>query len=141
MHLEGERLFVTWSRSGIDGQDHAITDEAYAPAHMQRGYAEAVCGHLATPVSLTVPPGPRCRACQLYVRARATLPDFDLRRNGPIRRHRPTNLLRRLLPKPPGRSVADEAVPRAGRPGSRHGGPVETPTSEGTAVRHYSPKE
>lgn len=141
MNMEGERLFVTWARSGIDGQDHAITDETRARAHRRRSDAEAVCGHLVTPVSLTFPPGPRCRVCERYVHARATLPDFNLRSICPIRRHRGASLLRRLLPKPLGRPVADEAVPRAGRPGSRHGGPVETPTSDGTAVHHHSPKE
>ncbi len=136
MTIEAERLFVTWFRSGTDGQDHAITDEANALAHERCEDAEAVCGHVVTPVSLTFPPGPRCPACVRFVRARETLRDFDLWMDSSPRRSRKPSFLRRLFAKPPVRSVAAEAIPRADRPGPDHGGPVETPTSDGAAVHH-----
>ncbi|GAA1245081.1 hypothetical protein GCM10009676_33720 [Prauserella halophila] len=130
------RLFVTWFRSGTDGRDHAVTDEANALAHQRCDDAAAVCGHRVTPVPLTVPPGPRCHACQRYLHARTALPDFDQRTDPPPRRRRTPTFLRRLVPKSPARSVAAQALPRTDRAGPDHGGSAETPTSGGAAVHH-----
>ncbi|TCP43888.1 hypothetical protein EV191_12042 [Tamaricihabitans halophyticus] len=145
MTSAAERLFVTWFRSGTDGQDHAVPDDQASREFRAAPDPEAVCGHLVAPVSLTSPPGPRCETCARYVRARSTLPDFDRRMDGRSCRHRKPSLLRRLFAKappatPPTGSVATAAIPRADRAGSNHGGPAETPTSGGVAV-HQSRKE
>ncbi len=61
-----ERLYVTWMRSGADGQDHAVTDEQQARLHEGLGFSEAFCGDLVVPVSLTNPPGRKCPRCLAY---------------------------------------------------------------------------
>lgn len=141
MTAPSERLFFNWFLSGTDNQDHAVVDEEFVRAlHTGSGLCEALCGHLVVPRSLTVPPGPRCTRCLLFVRARATLADPDLRMaDRSRRRHRAPTFLRRLFRRPV-RSAACTAVPRADRAGPNHGGPAaETPPSGGAAVHHPHP--
>lgn len=141
MTAPSERLFFTWVLSGTDKQDHAVVDEEFARVfHNGSGLSEALCGHHVVPGSLTLPPGPRCPRCLLFIRARATLSDPDFRMaDRPRRRHRAPTFLRRLFRRPV-RSVACTAVPRADRTGPDHGGPAaETPPSGGSAVHHPRP--
>lgn len=138
MTAPNERLSFNWFLSGTDNQDHAVVDEESARAlHTGSGLCEALCGHLVVPRSLTVPPGPRCARCLLFVRARATLSDPDLRMAArPRRRHRAPTFLRGLFRRPV-RSAACTAVPRADRTAPDRGGPAaETPPSGGAAAYH-----
>lgn len=141
MIAPNERLFFNWFLSGTDNQDHAVVDEEFARVlHIGSGLCEALCGHLVVPRSLTVPPGPRCARCQLFVKARATLSDPDLRMADRARRHRGPTFLRRLFRRP-ARSAACTAVPRADRAGPDRGGPAaETPPSGGAAAHHPRPR-
>jgi hypothetical protein len=75
MPVQGERLFVTWFRSGADGYEHAVTDEEAARAYHASADAQSVCGHHVVPLPLTSPPGRKCSRCLAYLLARATLTD------------------------------------------------------------------
>lgn len=138
MTAPNERLFFTWFLSGTDNQDHAVVDEEFTRAlHAGSGLCEALCGHRVVPRSLTVPPGPHCTRCLLFVRARATLSDPDLRSADRPCRHRAPTLLRRLFHHSV-RSVARTAFPRPDRAEPDRGGPAaETPPSDGAAAHHH----
>lgn len=135
MTAPSERLFFNWFLSGTDNHDHAVVDEEFAQAlHTGSGLCEALCGHLVVPRSLTVPPGPRCARCLLFVRARATLSEPDLGMADRPRRHRTPTFLRRLFRRPV-RSAACTAVPRTDRARPDRGGlAAETPPSGGAAA-------
>lgn len=47
-----------------DGRDHSVTLAEFRVGHPDGRY-RAVCGHVAHPVSLATPPGPRCLMCVL----------------------------------------------------------------------------
>ncbi|WP_190823487.1 hypothetical protein [Saccharopolyspora pogona] len=134
MTAQAERLFVTWFRSGADGQEHAVTDEEAARAYHASADAESVCGHYVVPLSLTSPPGRKCPRCLAYLLARATLTDLDLR----MTPRRIRFSFRRLFHRRSGRSVTS-CAPRTDRPEPDHGGSAETPISGRAAVHH--PKE
>lgn len=137
MTAPNERLLFNWFLSGTDNQDHAVADEDFARGlHTGSGLCEALCGHLVAPRSLTMPLGPRCSRCLVFVRARATLSDPDLRSADRTCRHRAPTLLRRLFGRSV-RSVVRTALPRADRAGPDRGGPAaETPPSGGAAAHH-----
>lgn len=142
MTAQSDRLSFNWFLSGTDNQDHGVVDEEFARVlHTGSGLCEALCGHLVVPRSLTVPPGQRCARCLIFVKARATLSDPDLRMaDRPRRRHRAPTFLRRLFRRPV-RSAACTAVPRADRAGPDRGGPAaETPPSGRAAAHHPRPR-
>jgi hypothetical protein len=94
------RLFTTWHTSSVDGFDHAVTDEEMATGAGKRaGRYAAVCGHEVLATLMSNPPGTRCPRCMAYLRARATLRDFDQRQQV-----RQPGLLARLLHRDSGRS-------------------------------------
>jgi hypothetical protein len=79
----------------VDGLDHAVTDEEMATGMGKRaGRYAAACGHELLATLMSSPPGARCQRCVAYVRARATLRDFDQRQQ---HSHRKPGLLARLL--------------------------------------------
>jgi hypothetical protein len=65
------------------------------------GRYTAVCGHEVLVKLMSSPPGARCPRCVAYLRARATLRDFDQRQQ---HSHRKPGLLARLLHGDSGRS-------------------------------------
>jgi hypothetical protein len=70
----------------VDSFDHAITDEEMATGTGRRGGRyTAVCGHEVLVTLMSCPPGTRCPRCVAYLRARATLRDFDQREQQPKR--------------------------------------------------------
>ena len=100
------RLFTTWHTSSVDGLDHAVTDEEMATGlGKHAGRYAAVCGHELLATLMSSPPGARCPRCVAYVRARATLRDFDQRQQQQ-HSHRKPGLLARLLHGDSGRSEA-----------------------------------
>jgi hypothetical protein len=109
--MSGEKLYTAWMTSTIDGHDHAITDEEFA-AH--RPEPEAICGTVIMLAPLTVPNGPHCLRCVTFLRARATLRDFDQRER---HRHRRRHWWARFLHAP-----ADTLVSPAGVSAGLHRG-------------------
>lgn len=66
-----QRLFVIRVTAYHPAVDHAVTDEETAARNAERrGEHRAVCGAVLLPASLDQPPGQRCPACRLIVRAR-----------------------------------------------------------------------
>lgn len=117
-----DRLYSTWFTSTADGYEHAVTDDEFARSRRAGGEPASLCGHRVLLVPLTVPPGPHCRGCTRVLQAHVA-PTL----------HRKPSMIRRLLRKLPGQSgVLDTpSLSRCDRPGAYHGGPPETPTSDG----------
>jgi hypothetical protein len=93
-------LFTTWHTSSVDGLDHAVTDEDLTNGTGKRaGRYAAVCGHEVLATLMSNPPGTRCPRCVAYLRARATLRDFEQRQQ-----HHKPGLLARLLHRDSGPS-------------------------------------
>lgn len=68
-------LWISWMTCGIDGQEHALTDEqAVAGLTLGRGVYDVVCGLTISPQAMTAPPGRRCAHCRILVRARYGAP-------------------------------------------------------------------
>jgi hypothetical protein len=68
-------LWISWMTCGMDGQEHAVTDEqAVAGLKLGRGVYDAVCGWTISPLAMTGPPGRRCAHCCIFVRARFAAP-------------------------------------------------------------------
>lgn len=74
----GRRLHVSWFTSATDGREHAVTDEEYAQARAAGTDPEAMCGEIMMPTPLMAEIGRRCGSCARYIKARKSLPDFDL---------------------------------------------------------------
>lgn len=73
-------LFVTWQTNLHDGYAHAITDEALAAdRRTTTDELEAVCCARVCLADSFSPPGPTCRRCLAFLRARATLRPLDQR--------------------------------------------------------------
>src|SRR5436305_6456803 len=63
------RLFTTWV-TGVDGVDHAVTDEMMASGvRASTGRFHAVCGGNVVSALLETPPGAPCRICRAVLRA------------------------------------------------------------------------
>jgi len=105
-----ERIFTTWLTSA-DRVDHAVTDEQF---HDNRPEPEAVCGDVILLAAMETPPGPHCRRCRAFLRARESLSTMGQRLD--MRRHRRRSWLARIL-------HADSEIPPA--PGQR---PAEVDT-------------
>ncbi|GAA1253226.1 hypothetical protein GCM10009676_45380 [Prauserella halophila] len=104
------RIYITWFRCAVDGNDHAVEDEAFAAGRaVGAGEYRAICGHVVAMSAAIVPNGPRCCRCFAVL-------DSHERRNTP--RHaeqsaRP-GIIRRLL----GRAIRTPAdAPSCPRPG------------------------
>jgi hypothetical protein len=68
-------LWISWMTCGMDGQEHAVTDEqAAAGLTLGRGVYGAVCGWTISPQAMTGPPGRRCTHCCILLRVRFAAP-------------------------------------------------------------------
>ncbi len=68
-------LWISWMTCGMDGQEHAVTDEqAVVGLKLGRGIYDAVCGGTISPQAMTGPPGRRCVHCCIFLRARYAAP-------------------------------------------------------------------
>jgi hypothetical protein len=118
----------------MDGRDHAVTDEEFAK---HRPEPEGVCGDVVPLAPLTCPNGPCCLRCVAFLRARATLRNFEQREP---HRHRKPGLVARLphlAPETPvipsvrvGGQEHRSQTPVAAWWPSTAAGPIPTPDTE-----------
>lgn len=83
-----------WMTAQADGVEHAVTDDAQAVGiETGQGWFEPLCGPRFLVACMDVGPLDRCSRCELVIRARVELRDFDER----ITAYRRPGWLARLL--------------------------------------------
>ncbi|MCU1687732.1 MAG: hypothetical protein JWQ81_8471 [Amycolatopsis sp.] len=132
-------LYLSWYRCGLDGHDHAVTDEEFARGRTEHsaGRYKSICGHLVLAGSMLLPPGPPCDRCRAYLDARVTL-RTPVQRLGQPTHHHKRGRWSRLLGHKQTPAIPSRRPTPVGRDG-RTGIPADAgsvPTAPVSAGRH-----